>query len=182
MPLTKIERVKKIHDTFMLLMQVSKRALVQRLQTFGLTLPQFVALASLAAHRQACTMSDLTNVTFHDPPTMTGVIDRLVRMELVQRTRTHSDRRVVLVEATPAGIELVQKIEADLTQEMANSYDALSDEQLQTLDQLLQRLLVVHLKEYKSLPDSDVETEIQHLEMFVRDPICFIKSENGKLF
>lgn len=165
--ITKTERIKRIHDTFMLLMRISKRLFVQRLQGYGLTLPQFVTLASLACHSEACTMSDLTSVTFHDPPTMTGVIDRLVRMDLVKRTRSQTDRRVVLVAATPTGTDLFKKIEADLMNEMANSYECLSDEQLETLDQLLRLLLKVHLKEYKTLQDNDIETKIQQLEKFV---------------
>lgn len=180
--ITKSERVKKIHDTFVLLMQAAKRRFVQQLQVYGLTLPQFAALAALSAYGQACTMSDLTNVTFHDPPTMTGVIDRLVRMGLVQRTRSQTDRRVVLVEATPAGAELVQKIETTLMHKAVESYDGLTEEQLDLLDQLLRHLLRIHLKEYRSLPDADIETEIHQLEKFVQDPICYIKSDNAKPF
>ena len=53
----KTEKIKRIHDTFMLLTRISKRWFVQRLQTYGLTLPQFVTLAALAAHRRPASMS-----------------------------------------------------------------------------------------------------------------------------
>ncbi len=180
--LTKTERIKKIHDSFFILGQTSKRWFIQRLQNHGLTLPQFMALAALASHKQPCTMSDLTNVSFHDPPTMTGVIDRLVKMELVERTRSQSDRRVVLVEATPAGIELVSKIETTLTQEIAATYEALPDEYLNQLELIIGYLLRIHLKKYTAIADADIENEIEHLEKFMQDPICYIKSENGKSF
>jgi DNA-binding MarR family transcriptional regulator len=178
---TKAERVKRIHGIFVLLMQLSKRWFVQRLQTYGLTLPQFVTLAALSSHKQACTMSDLTNVTFHDAPTMTGVIDRLVRMDLVQRTRSQTDRRVVLVEATAAGTDLFETIENDIMHHVADNYEGMDEEQLETLETLMRHLLHVHLKEIKSLKDVDLETEIQYLEKFVQDPIYFVKSENGKV-
>jgi hypothetical protein len=45
-----IEQVKRIHDTFTLLMRISKRWFVQRLQNYNLTLPQFTTLAAVAAH------------------------------------------------------------------------------------------------------------------------------------
>ena len=98
------KRIKALKEAFHTLLWIATRQFSQQLQSFGLTYPQFVTLASLAAHKQACTMRDLTNVTFQDPPTMTGIVDRLVRMNLVQRTRSELDRRVVLVRATETGL------------------------------------------------------------------------------
>ena len=176
----KTEKIKRIHDTFMLLTRISKRWFVQRLQTYGLTLPQFVTLASLAAHRRPATMSDLTSVTFHDPPTMTGVIDRLVKLNLVERTRSQTDRRVVLVEATTAGIELFNTIEREIMNEMSSGYSILTEAQLDNLEELLQTLLRVHLMQCKDIHDSDVDQEIERLGLYMCDPIDYHKSENGK--
>ena len=175
------KQVKHIHNTFMLLMRVSKRWFVQRLQAHGLTLPQFVTLASLAGHEAPCTMSDLTNVTFHDPPTMTGVIDRLVKMKLVERTRSQTDRRVVLVIPTQDGKELVNEIETNIFSEMSNTYASLSDKQLSDLEQILHSLLRGHLIQYSRLKNTDVDAEIEKLQLFVQDPISYVKSEDGKL-
>src|ERR1700752_1318297 len=122
------ERIKTIHDAFFALMWISKRQFAQRLQTFGLTHPQFITLATLTAHKKACTMSDLINVTFQDAPTMTGVIDRLVKMQLVERTRSETDRRVVLVEVTPAGSGLVQQIDEQMLCDATTGFARLTDE------------------------------------------------------
>jgi DNA-binding MarR family transcriptional regulator len=178
---TKQERILRIHETFILLMRVSKRWFVQRLQTFSLTLPQFVTLAALAAHKQACTMSALTNVTFQDPPTTTGIVDRLVKTNLVKRTRSETDRRVVLVQATPAGIDLISQIEENLRQEALPGYTLLTDDELATFEHLLGHLLRVHLKSYMSLPEADLDAEIEKLEFFVKDPISYMKLENEKI-
>jgi DNA-binding MarR family transcriptional regulator len=176
----KEEQIKRIHDNFILLMRVVKRWFVQELQSFNLTVPQFITLAALAAHRQPCPMSDLTNVTFVDAPTMTGVIDRLVRMRLVQRTRSEMDRRVVLVRATQPGIELIGQIEQSLMQRMLVGYAQLSDEELTSYEHLLRRLLRIHLGQYMSLQDADLDAEIEKLEQFMRDPITYTKLENEK--
>lgn len=178
-PMSKADRVKRIHDIFMQLMQVSKRWLVQRLQAFGLTPPQFITLAALAAHQQACTMSDITNVTFQDPPTTTGVIDRLVKMDLVERTRSKTDRRVVLVQATQAGIELIEQIEAKLMESATPTYTLLTEEELDTFERLLKRLLRAHLQQYKSLSGSALDAEVEKLERFVKDPISYSKLEGS---
>jgi DNA-binding MarR family transcriptional regulator len=40
-------------------------------------------------------------------PTVTGIVDRLVERDLVVRRGTPDDRRRVLIEITPAGVELI---------------------------------------------------------------------------
>ncbi|GAB4430819.1 MAG: hypothetical protein Kow0031_11780 [Anaerolineae bacterium] len=174
------DQLRRIHTSFMMLMHVSKRWFAQRLQSYGLTLPQFVALAALAGHQHPCTMSDLTSVTFHDAPTMTGVIDRLVKMKLVQRTRSETDRRVVLVYTTQAGVELVQEIETNVFNEMSNGYRIFSDNQLADLEQILHSMLRVQLMQQSALDNSQLDAEIEKLRQFVQDPINYVKSENGK--
>lgn len=177
---SKQERLKNIHDTFTMLMRISKRWFVQRLQSFNLTLPQFITLAALVAHKETCTMSDLTNVTFQDPPTTTGIIDRLVKTNLVKRSRSQTDRRVVLVQATQAGIDLINQIEETLMQEALPGYATLTDEELDTFQHLLSRILRVHLKQVMQINDEQVEVEIEKLQHFVKDPIYYAKLENTK--
>ncbi|MEW5958728.1 MAG: MarR family transcriptional regulator [Chloroflexota bacterium] len=176
---TRPERIKLLKDAFHALIWITTRQFSQQLQTYNLTMPQFFALSALTAHRQACTMRDLTHVFLQDPPTMTGIIDRLVRMKLVARTRSEDDRRVVLVEATLAGIDLVNRInEAIMRDEMAN-YSDLSDDDLAALEQLLRFKLRIHLGRFKSLQDGDLEAEIEKLQRFINDPIHYTKTEHS---
>ena len=173
------QRIKAIHDAFIALMWVSKRQFAQRLQTFGLTLPQYIALATLASHKQPCMMSDLINVTLHDGPTMTGIIDRLVKMNLAQRTRSEVDRRVVLVRATLAGVELVNNIEVDTLNDAQCSYTNLTDDDLMHFEQLLRSVLRMHLKRNNAPQDADLDAEINKLRLFKSDPIQYTKLENN---
>ncbi|MCK6630548.1 MAG: MarR family transcriptional regulator [Anaerolineae bacterium] len=175
------ERVKAIHDAFIALMWISKRQFAHRLQAFGLTQPQFMTLATLTAHKEACTMSDLIHVTFQDAPTMTGVIDRLVKMKLVERTRTETDRRVVLVKATSAGIDLVKQIETQTLCDATNGFANLTDEELSALEQLLHFILRMHLRRTLSSPEADLEAELEKLKLFGRDLIHYAKLEQNKI-
>ncbi len=172
------DQIKAIKDAFHSLLWIATRQFSQRLQSFGLTYPQFIALASLTAHRQACTMRDLTNVTFQDPPTMTGIVDRLVKMKLVQRSRSQTDRRVVLVQATPAGIDLVHQVKEEMIQDDLTAYAALTDHDLTTLEQLLRYLLRMHLGQYMSLQDADLDAAVEKLQRFKSDPIYYVKLED----
>ncbi len=177
---SRTERIKAIHDAFIGLMWIAKRQFAHRLQAFGLTPPQFITLANLAAHKQTCTMSDLTNVTFQDAPTVTGIMDRLVKMKLVERTRSETDRRVVLVQATPAGVDLVNQVEEQSLCDAEISYAAMSDEELALFEQLLKHILRAHLARFTPRSDADLEAELEKLRLFKKDPIHFVKLENSE--
>ncbi len=177
-PTSREERIRRIHDVFISMMWIHKRNMTQRLQTFGLTPPQFITLATLSAHKQPCTMRDLTDITFQDPPTMTGIIDRLVKMKLVRRTRSETDRRVVLVQANEEGDDLIRQIEDQTLNDEKIGYAALSDEELVALEELVEYLLRMQIGRYKSVQDADLDVEIEKLRLFKSDPIRYSKLEN----
>lgn len=67
-----------------------------------------MALWSSGPQRQV----DLVAAIESDAPTMTRSIGRLERVGLVRRTRSQTDRRAVLVEATEASLGLRAQVEA----------------------------------------------------------------------
>jgi DNA-binding MarR family transcriptional regulator len=178
---TREERIRTIHDIFIALIWIAKRQFAHRLQTFGLTHPQFITLATLTAHRQACTMSDLINVTFQDAPTMTGVIDRLVKMDLVKRTRSETDRRVVLVQVTPTGLELVKQIEEQMLHDAVTGFARLTDDELSAFEQLLRYILRIYMGRYTSSSEADIEAELEKLRLVGRDPLHYAKLESDRV-
>jgi DNA-binding MarR family transcriptional regulator len=173
------ERIRSLKDTFHYLMWVAMRQLTQLLQPFGLTFPQYVVLAALAAHQQACTMRDLTSATFEDPPTMTGIVDRLVRMGLVTRARSEADRRVVLVQTTQKGLDLFSRVDKAMTQDELNGYERLSENELEALEQLFQYKLRM-LSQQEAVKGTDLNCEIEKLREFFKDPIQYTKIEKTK--
>lgn len=175
---SRAERIRTLKDAFHALMWIATRQFSQRLQTYHLTMPQFFTLSALTAHKQPCTMRDLTNVILQDPPTTTGIVDRLVRMELVQRKRSEADRRVVFVQATSTGIELVNQINEEIMRDELAGYTDLSDDDLAALEKLLRFKLRMQLGRYRSLQDEDLDAEIKKLRHFVNDPIHYTKLEN----
>lgn len=81
--------------------------------TFGLTGPQLVCLRVLADVESA-TPSFLAKEVALSQGTITGIIDRLVLRQLVQRTRATTDRRLVTVTLTNAGRALVKQAPSPL--------------------------------------------------------------------
>jgi DNA-binding MarR family transcriptional regulator len=173
------ERIRRIADTFVPLMWIITRQFSQKLQEFGLTPPQFMTLGALVLHEQPCTMSDLTAVTYNDAPTMTGIVDRLVGMRLVQRTRSEADRRVVWVQATPAGAELMKQVKEKSHRDTMPTYATLSDDELTAIEQLVEHLLRIHVSRLASSKGTDVEAQVERLQLFMNDPISYVKSEHN---
>jgi hypothetical protein len=110
---------------------------------------------------------------------MTGIIDRLVAMKLVQRTRSETDRRVVWVQATPAGASLIGQVTEKSHRDNLPSYAALSDDELAAIEQLVESLLRIHVSQLASFKGTDVETQIEKLQLFMNDPISYVKSEHN---
>ena len=112
---------------------------------------------------------------------MTGVIDRLLKMRLVERTRSETDRRVVLVQVAPAGIDLVKQIEEKTLPDAASSCASLTDNDLDALEQLLRYILRMHIGRYTSSSEANLDAEIEKLRLFRRDPIHYAKLEDDKM-
>ncbi len=72
---------------------------------FGLTEQQCRVLRVLW-ERDAIGSSELSEITLISPPSLVGVVDRIAAMGLVQKVRSATDRRAVLIEITDAGREL----------------------------------------------------------------------------
>ena len=76
---------------------------------YGLSTRQFWALQHLGK-QQGCSMVDLSRVLFTDKSNVTGIIDRLERLNLVTRTTDVRDRRVILLTLTPEGHRLRETV------------------------------------------------------------------------
>lgn len=168
-----VTRDKTLHDQFVTVIWLVFRRLTRRLQTHGLTHPQFMVLMALVKHQQPATMRQLTEVTFQDAPTTTGVVNRLVKMGLAFRTRTEEDRRVVWVEATPAGQALVKKVKEDFECAMPTPLEFLDDQELARAEELLEYFLNILTNDDEER--LDIQTAKRRLQAYVHDPIDFIK-------
>ncbi|MCS7260105.1 MAG: MarR family transcriptional regulator [Anaerolineae bacterium] len=146
--ISRAERLRRISATFAVLMWIAMRRFWQLLQLFGLTPAQFMVLFALVRARAPRAMNDLTDITLQDAPTMTGIIDRLEKAGLVERTRSTTDRRVVLVQATPAGVALFKQVSEKLLDDDLAGCSILTDEELADTEALFQEIFRIHLKHF----------------------------------
>ncbi|MCX6612980.1 MAG: MarR family transcriptional regulator [Acidobacteria bacterium] len=75
----------------------------------------------------------------HDPD-ITRLLDRLEARNLIERSRSATDRRVVMVKITQAGLDLLQQLDQPLLDLHAAQMERLNPEQLEELIGLLELL------------------------------------------
>ena len=116
------------------------RQFAAALAPFGLTLQQYFTLVAINRVGE-CTMGMLANQTYHSLGTMTGIVDRLVKQGFVTRRSHPTDRRVVLVQLTPTGMETLALVEEMRESRMEAALQRMGEPQARSLVRLLGQYL-----------------------------------------
>jgi DNA-binding MarR family transcriptional regulator len=93
-------------------------------------------------------LADALEVT---PPNITGIIDRLVEQGLVSRTENSEDRRIMLLQMTEKGQELVNHLHENKFQKMRNVMINMSEDELKAMMTGLKGIL----KAAEALPEKE---------------------------
>lgn len=109
------------------------------IRQFDLTPAQFDVIATLGNTNGMC-MGDLGEKTLITKGTLTGVIDRLIQKQLVDRETPVENRRSVLVKLTPAGQEVFLRVFPAHIAHLKDRFDKLDSSELELLKVLLSRL------------------------------------------
>ncbi len=82
-----------------------KRALEIKLNEYGVTSSQYTVLELLWKYN-GLSLSELGKSLNFDNPTITGIVSRMARANLLRRTRDRNDRRIIKVHLTQKGLDL----------------------------------------------------------------------------
>lgn len=119
---------------------------------FKLTGPQLVCIRQLAKSGPMAPSVLAAEVSLSHP-TVTGILDRLEKREIVTRTRLTSDKRRVDVELTETGKELAESAPMPLHQIFAQRLSALPEEEQTKIDVVLKQVVeMMEAKEYDVAP------------------------------
>jgi len=89
-----------------------RRAVAGLLHPFGITPQQYNVLRILrGAEPDGLPTLAIAGWLIEETPGMTRLLDRLEARKLIRRARCREDRRQVLCRATPAGLELLRRID-----------------------------------------------------------------------
>ncbi|MEM0961622.1 MAG: MarR family transcriptional regulator [Bacteroidota bacterium] len=107
----------------------------------GVTQAQYNVLRILrGGHPEPYACSEIAGRLLDRTPDVTRLLVRLERQGLVRRQRAEHDRRVVEVEITEAGLELLETLDAPVSDTLERLTAHLDDAELQAISTLLERV------------------------------------------
>jgi DNA-binding MarR family transcriptional regulator len=127
---------RQVCEDLLALLGSLKAGITSLAETYSLTSIQIYALYSI--FEGATTMGHVAEMLHCDASNVTGVIDRLVAQNLVQRAESATDRRAKLLTLTAKGQKLMDSLLATLPARMG--YASLSDEEGKTLHEIVAKL------------------------------------------
>ena len=109
------------------------------IERYGLTPPQFAVL-DILGHLGTMTLGDLSRKRLLTSGCITVIVDNLQKEGLVERVRSHDDRRVIHVQLTPKGTRLFKAIFPSHVDRITELASVLSEKEQQHLSSLLKKL------------------------------------------
>lgn len=106
---------------------------------YGLTSSQYNVLRILRGEGQPLPSLEIADRMIQVVPAITGLIDRLEKQRLVARRRCQVDRRIVYIELTAQGRQVLARLDAPLEQLHRDLVGHLSRRELADLSRLLDR-------------------------------------------
>lgn len=121
--------------------KVVRQDLINRFKKQGLdiTPEQWVILSKLY-RAKGLYQTDLANQSFRDKPTVSRIIDLLVKKEYVKRIPDEVDRRKFLITITPLGKEVVEKAQAAVDASRKLGWTDLTENEYETLISTLDKI------------------------------------------
>ena len=131
--------IDRIVETILYLYTESRRVTKTQAREHGLTGPQVSALKILEAMGDL-SLTELSGRMSARNSTLTGIVDRMERDGLVQRERSQTDRRVVLIRPTEKGREVARSVPVSAMEIFATALGGLEGEDRRELRRILSSL------------------------------------------
>jgi DNA-binding MarR family transcriptional regulator len=99
----------------------------------NISFPQFFLLTYLSSE-EYLTMSDIAKKMGHSTAAATGLVDRLEKLDYVERMHAAEDRRKIMVRITQKGVELVSKMRSEIASDLAGILASLDEDQAEAVE------------------------------------------------
>ncbi len=99
----------------------------------NVSFPQFFLLTYLSSE-EYLTMSDIAKKMGHSTAAATGLVDRLEKLNYVERVHAAEDRRKIMVRITSKGVELVSKMRKEIATDLAGILAGMDEEEAETVE------------------------------------------------
>ncbi len=123
--------------------ELSRQWLMDELSAAGLSgiVPSHGDVLALLFRRGSATMQELASFAHRTKPTMTILVNKLVRMGFVQRQKSVSDARSTIITLTPAGEALRPVFDSISARLITLVHARLSDDEIGVLHRLLEQMI-----------------------------------------
>lgn len=91
--------------------------------------------------KKEITMTELADYINVSMSTANGIIERLVKKGYVKRDRSDSDRRIVVLQLTTEGSQLVINLKEFVSRYLKMAFDELTDEEIQSLIDIVLKIM-----------------------------------------
>ncbi|OPY93325.1 MAG: putative HTH-type transcriptional regulator YusO [Syntrophaceae bacterium PtaU1.Bin231] len=108
----------------------------------GLTSPQLWAI-KMIADSGPIRVSDLSRKMYLHPATVIGILDRLMRLGLIRKTRSRKDRRVVHATLTAEGKKIVEQSPQVAQGMIVSGLEVLSVQRLETIAESMREMAAI---------------------------------------
>ena len=119
--------------------RIGRKILSDIFQTVDIPHTQLFVIIMLF-HNGACRTSDISKELKVTAPTATGVVDRLEHAGYVTRSVDKEDRRAVVVELTPEGRKLAQKLSTVVVKRWTEILSKISREDAEKYLEILKKI------------------------------------------
>jgi DNA-binding MarR family transcriptional regulator len=128
----RLDLIEEVERIFKQMTWRGRQHFALRVESAGLTVAQYFALYLIGELGPNVTMREVADASHLPASTMTSVVDRLVKDELVERGSLATDRRAVVATLTPAGAAIIAEVEAARHKDLVAMLDGWSNEDLVT--------------------------------------------------
>ena len=133
------ELVQELVDLLRRLMRAVYLDSLKTSQRFGLTGPQSAVLRALSAWGPLSSAS-LSRTLYVTPSNITGIIDRLVKKDLVERIKKEGDRRVTLISLTESGQDISAQLPDPIEKKLMKGLASLTPEHARWLAEAMHEI------------------------------------------
>ncbi len=144
------QTISRIAQIVSQLIWLGSKRFAQKLAVYGLTAPQYFTMFALLIQGEACPMHALAEATHQDAATVTGIVNRLIKLGYVSRQRGQDDRRKVYVTLQETGRQVMQEAEQARHKEWQRSFAILNQAELDEMSRILETILTA----WQTRPDT----------------------------
>lgn len=148
-PVSLSEFADRMNEVMPVLIKEFARRQTDELVKGKITLPQFLILDFLHK-KDKSKMKDMAYFMGVTTAAMTGIVDRLVREDYVERVYDSKDRRIIRIKLTSKGTKIIEKINQQRHQMIIKIFGKISPRERQDYLSILMHIRDILIKEKKA--------------------------------